>query len=180
MHLGGVYTPSPTIGQAYSPASLEKVDFTALVLSTYYPVCYRFATLFQVPHINIHIDNGGDGGHANSGPAAGSLGSGSVSFSGTPHHETSNSNAIGNSFSGTGGDASGGSVYGASGIINVLSSKSLSSRLMDQDIRPNIYLLDNGGHGGEANSGSSGLRNPPTVSSKPRRLSSRIMQPRFL
>ena len=69
-------------------------------------------------------------------------------------------------------------MYGSGGLINVFSSMSLFLMVKDQDIRPNICLLDNGGHGGEANSGSAGLRNPPTGSG-PRRLSSRIMRPRF-
>jgi hypothetical protein len=70
-------------------------------------------------------------------------------------------------------------VYGSGGLINLFSSMSLFQLVKDQDIRPNIYLLDNGGHGGEANSGSAGLTNPPARSG-PRRLSSRIMRPRFL
>ena len=101
-----------------------------------------------------------------------------MSFSGHPHNGTSNSNSIGNGFSGTGGDASGGSVYGSGGLINLFSSMSLFPVVKDQGC-PNIRLLDNGGHGGEANSGSAGLRNPP-AGSRPRRLSSRIMRPRFL
>ncbi|KIM48420.1 hypothetical protein M413DRAFT_22917 [Hebeloma cylindrosporum] len=77
------------------------------------------------------------GSHANSGPAAGSSRSG---FTGHPHNGTS-PNSIGNSVSGAGGDASGGSVYGGGGLINVFSN--------------------NGGNGGQANSGSAGLKNPP-------------------
>lgn len=68
-------------------------------------------------------------------------------------------------------------MYGSGGLIDLFSSMSLFPEVKDQVLISD--LLDNGGHGGEANSGSAGLRNPP-AGSGPRRLSSRIMRPRFL